>query len=232
MKQSLYKPHLQKPFASLDLCFDLDGTLVDTAPDLIRVTNETIAQLGVGPTQYKIARTEVGFGSKALIKNALSRAGKEISDARLAELRAFFLDRYAETICENSQPFPHVLSTLRHLHSAGARLTVCTNKPGYLARPLLQALDMEKFFQKIVGGDEVISAKPNAGHIFTAAGKPRAGRRMIMVGDSYPDIRAAHNAGIPSILMTYGYTRDKPCKLSPSLILDNFRDIPNSLSQT
>lgn len=231
MKNAHFPLHLQNPYLHYDLCFDLDGTLIDTAPDLVRVTSETIALVGVPPTSYRLARQEVSFGSKVLIQNALKRAGQSVSNKKLADLRRFFLERYAETIADNSQAFPHVITTLKALKNGGAKLSVCTNKPGYLARPLLDALQMSHFFDVVIGGDEVPIAKPSAHHIFSAAGRPQRGRTLIMVGDSYPDIRAAHNAGVPSILMSYGYTTDKPHKLKPSIILNNFRDIPNILHQ-
>jgi len=107
---------------------------------------------------------------------------------------------------------------------------VCTNKPGYLARPLIQELGMTHFFDRIVGGDEAPKSKPDARHIFLAAGPKAVRKNIIMVGDSYPDIRAAHNAGVPSILMRYGYTQIHSHKLRPSVYLDHFKDIPFCLS--
>jgi phosphoglycolate phosphatase len=223
--------HHSKPYENLIFCFDLDGTLVDTAPDLVRVTNETIAKEGLEPTHYKTARSEVGYGSRVLIKNACVRARRKLSNSRLDELQSFFLERYAETIAEHSLPFPGVIDTLHTLRKGGARLTVCTNKPGYLARPLLRELGMTHFFERIIGGDEAPKAKPDARHIFMAVGAEGARKHIIMVGDSYPDIRAAHNARVPSILMRYGYTQVKPYKLRPTLSLDHFKDIPHCLSQ-
>lgn len=221
--------HQQKPYSNLIFCFDLDGTLVDTAPDLVRVTNETIAQEGLTATDYKTARGEVGYGSRVLITHAMTRAGHSAKESRINELQSFFLKRYAETIADHSVPFPGVVETLHHLKRGGAELTVCTNKPGYLARSLLDELSLSHFFDAVIGGDEAPKSKPDARHIFMAAGANGARKHIIMVGDSYPDIRAGHNAGVPTILMRYGYSEIKAHKLKPMISLNHFRDIPKSL---
>jgi phosphoglycolate phosphatase len=221
--------HRQKPYSDLVFCFDLDGTLVDTAPDLVRITNEMIATLGLLETDYNKARQDVGFGSRALIHNACRRAGYDLPKVDLDRLQTGFLKRYAETISQNSTPFPGVIQTLKTLKRGGAVLTVCTNKPGYLARPLLDDLRMTWLFDNIVGGDEAPRAKPDARHIFMAAGPKAVSKQILMVGDSYPDIRAGHNARVPTFLMTYGYTPHKAHKLKATYTLDHFRDILNYL---
>lgn len=223
--------HRHKPYSNFVLCFDLDGTLIDTAPDLVRVTNEMIAKLGLGKTHYAKARQEVGYGSRALIANACTRAGFDLTTEQLDDLQKQFLTRYAETIADHSQPFHGVMDTLIQLRRGGATLVVCTNKPGYLARPLLEHLRMTWLFENIVGGDEAPRSKPHASHIYMAAGLQNRTKDIIMVGDSYPDIRAGHNAGVPTILMRYGYTPVKHHKLRPTIALDRFRDIPLALEQ-
>ncbi len=219
------------PYRDFILCLDLDGTLVDTAPDLIRVTNETIALEGLPKTHFKTARREVGYGSKKLIASAMKREGHTVSEGRLTELQQWFLSRYAETLSEHSRPFPGVTDTLRHLRRGGATLAVCTNKPGYLARPLLDQLKMTQHFKTIVGGDEAPKAKPDPRHLLQAAGTNRRGKRIVMIGDSFPDIRAGHNAKVPTILMRYGYTPINAHRLKPTYALDNFRDIPSVLTK-
>lgn len=138
------------PFKDIILCLDLDGTMVDTAPDLVRVTNETIALEGLRETDFKTARREVGYGSKKLIASAMERQGHSVPEDRLTELQKWFLARYAESLTQHSRPFPGVLETLKQLRRSGATLTVCTNKPGYLARPLLDQLKMTALFDNIV----------------------------------------------------------------------------------
>ncbi|WP_409431802.1 HAD family hydrolase [Litorimonas sp. RW-G-Af-16] len=212
----------------MTLCFDLDGTLVDTAPDLIRVLNDVIAMDGLPKTNFKEARKAVGFGSRALISEAFMRAEADLPPSRLDELQQVFLARYAEDIAALSEPYAGVEDVLDDLVAHGARLTVCTNKPGYLARPLIKALGMNHYFDRVVGGDEPRRKKPHADHIFAAADHRRA-RDIVMVGDSYPDMRAAHNARVPAILVTYGYTQISPLKLKADRRIGHFRALPSAL---
>lgn len=213
---------------NLSICFDLDGTLVDTAPDLVRVLNAVIAQDGLDKTDYQAARNRVGFGAKVLIREAFERAGKEVSGSHLDELLDDFLRLYAEDIAQLSQPFAGVLSTLRDLKSSGARLSVCTNKPGFLARPLITALDMDKYFDRVVGSRDGVPCKPSAAHIFAAAGH-REANRIIMVGDALPDVAAARDAGIPVILMGFGYADTPPARLRADRVLRTFRELPMAI---
>jgi phosphoglycolate phosphatase len=219
--------HHDKPLLGITFCFDLDGTLVDTAPDLVRVTDYVIAMEGLPPTNFASARKDVGYGSRALIYNACRRAGYTLDEERFLVLQKIFLEHYAETICEKSILFPGVYETLKSLKKAGAALNVCTNKPGYLARPLIKELGLSFLFNRIIGGDEVPFSKPHQSHVFMAAGVPNRSKTIIMVGDSYPDIRSGHNAGVPTILMRYGYSTIKPHKLRPTIALDHFREIPH-----
>jgi len=214
----------------LSICFDLDGTIVDTAPDLVRVTNEIIALEGLPETDYKKARLDVGYGSYALIKNAFFRCGHTASEDRIQELRELFLAAYAENIAELSKPYPGVLKVLNEMRRAGARLSVCTNKPGYLARPLLDALGMSQYFERIVGSDDVERNKPYADHIWAAAGHRRRGP-IVMIGDSLPDVLAARAAKVPIIIMAYGYSATPVMKLGADRILRNFRELPPALNE-
>jgi phosphoglycolate phosphatase len=218
----------QKPLLGLSVCFDLDGTLVDTAPDLVRVTNEVIALEGLPETDYKLARAVVGYGSMRLIRDALQRAGKRVPEARMKALQREFLDRYAASISERSNPYPGVVETLDTLTQLGAALSVCTNKPGWLARPLLQELAMTHWFDRIVGGDEATASKPDARHIFDAAGHRRS-ERIVMVGDSWPDMESARRANVHSVLMDYGYSFDPQIRLRAGTRLRRFRDLVPTL---
>lgn len=209
---------------NVSICFDLDGTLVDTAPDLVRVTNEVIAQEGLPETDYKRARAVVGFGSRRLITDALARANHTVTPDRLDALQQDFLSRYAATLSERSNPYPGVIETLAILKSMGASLNVCTNKPGWLAGPLLEELAMTHWFDRIVGGDDARSSKPDPRHIFDSAGH-QSRDHLVMVGDSWPDMEAAKRAGAFSILMTYGYSFIPQIRLRAGLRLRTFRTL-------
>ena len=216
-------------FRNLSVCFDLDGTLIDTAPDLVRVLNAVIAEENLPETEFDEARKAVGYGSRALITGALSRAGRELPEARIDELQQLFLKLYAEDICRLSKPFPGVVDTLKAMKQQGAELSVCTNKPGYLARPLIETLGLSGLFVRTVGGDDLTRNKPYADHIWKAAGHRGQSRKIVMVGDSRPDILSARNAKVPSIVMTYGYSTIPVIKLGADRILRNFREIPSAL---
>lgn len=209
-------------------CFDLDGTLIDTAPDLVRVLNAVIAEEGLTETEFSEARKAVGYGSRALINGALARESKTLPEVRIDELQQLFLKLYAEDICQLSTPFPGVVDTLKALKLRGAELSVCTNKPGYLARPLIEKLGLSALFVRTVGGDDLVRNKPYADHIWKAAGHRGGRRKIIMVGDSRPDVLSARNAKVPSILMAYGYSTIPVVKLGADRILRNFREIPDT----
>lgn len=218
-------------FSKMSICFDLDGTLIDTAPDLVRVLDLVIAEEGLPATDFTQARNAVGYGSRALIKGAFERAEHMVSQEREDELQQLFLKLYADDICQLSQPFPGVVNTLKFLKNNGAELSICTNKPGYLARPLMQALELTSLFQRIVGSDDLVRNKPYADHIYKSAGHRGKNGPIIMVGDSRPDVLAAMNAKVPSIVMSYGYSTIPIIKLGADCILRNFREIPSALER-
>lgn len=215
----------------MSVCFDLDGTLIDTAPDLVRVLDLVIAEEGLPPTNFIQARKAVGYGSRALIKGAFERAQHHVSQKREDELQKLFLKLYAQDICKLSKPFPGVIDTLKLLKNNGAELSICTNKPGYLARPLIEALKLTSLFCRIVGSDDLERNKPFAEHIYASAGHRGEQGPIFMVGDSRPDVLAALNAKVPSIIMSYGYSTIPVIKLGADSVLRNFRDIPSTLKQ-
>ncbi len=213
---------------NLSICFDLDGTIVDTAPDLVRVLNQVIAEDGLAPMPFERSRNLVGFGAKRLILDAFDAQSRSISETRLEDLFHLFLEQYEADIARLSRPFPDVIRTLHHLKSSGARLSVCTNKPGFLARPLLEKLDMTRLFDRVIGSRDGVPTKPDPGHIFAAAGHRRQGD-IVMVGDSLPDILAARAANVPVILMGFGYANTPLARLRADRTLRQFRDLPAAI---
>lgn len=226
-----YLGYFMAVFSNLSLCLDLDGTLIDTAPDLVRVLNEVIAEEGLPETDFQEARKAVGYGSKALMNGAFSRAHHTVSQERFDALRALFFKLYAEDIARLSRPFPGVVDTLKALKNQGADLTICTNKPGYLARPLIAELGLSNLFTRIVGGDDVPRHKPYAEHIWKAAGHRGHSRQIVMVGDSRPDVLAARNAKVPSLVMAYGYSTIPVVKLGADKVLRSFREVPGAIAE-
>jgi len=219
------------PLKTLSLCLDLDGTIIDTAPDLVGTLNDILLEFGFDHTDYDLAKRAVGYGSRALIIGALERSGHTVEATRIDDMQRRFLDLYAQRLTRLSRPFPGVVRTLMDLREHGADISICTNKPGYLARPLIQELGLTPLFSRIVGSDDVKWKKPHAAHIFSSAGHRGHRGWIVMVGDSLPDVLSARNAGVPSIVMAYGYSTIPAIKLGADYILRNFRDIPSTLEK-
>ena len=216
------------PLGGLSFCFDLDGTLIDTAPDLVRVLNEVVATEGLSGVNYNRARNQVGYGSMALIRLAYKDAGRELPEATAKRLQEMFLTLYADTIDQLSKPFAGVVKTLNDLRYAGAQLSVCTNKPGWLARPHIEKLGLTSLFIRIIGSDDVPHKKPHPDHIFTAAGHSDRSN-IIMIGDSRPDLGAAINAGVLSVMRDYGYSPEPVRGMGGDITLSHFRDLPEAV---
>ena len=185
------------------IVFDLDGTLVHTAPDLTNALNDVLTRRGHAPVSAEYIRATVGLGARAMIEAALARTG---ADENIDEMLAAFLVHYESNIANESRPFPEATKVLARLEAAGARLAVCTNKREYLARKLLRALDLDGRFQAIAGRDTFAAGKPSplplTGVIAAAAGDTA---QALMVGDSDVDIRTARAAAVPVVFVSFGY---------------------------
>ena len=212
------------------ITFDLDGTLVDTAPDLVRVLNEVTAPDGLAPVRVEDARTLIGFGSMAMIKQAYRDAHVPLSDPNAVNIQRRFLDLYADDLSQVSAAYPGVPEILAQLKRAGAHLSVCTNKPGDMARPLLEQLGLAQYFDKIVGSGDSVATKPSAEHIFAAVGH-RGTKPIVMIGDGAPDVFAARAAKVPVVLMTYGYSPISVHTFGADAVLRNFRELPSALKE-
>ncbi len=212
------------------IAFDLDGTLVDTAPDLVRALNESITPAGLAPVPVDAVRAMVGRGAKALILKAYEREGRPVpSEDETQDRLEFFLRTYSEGIAELSRPFEGVEAALDQLAGLGAELSICTNKPGWLARPLMEALDMSHRFVRITGADDTPEKKPSALHLETAIGG-KADSRTVMVGDSDPDVGAARAAGAPVILFSEGYSEKPASTLGADRLFTHWRDVPGVIA--
>lgn len=208
------------------IVFDLDGTLVDTAPDLTGALNRVLAEEGYKPVSPAETRRMVGHGARALIENALAAVGAQPDQGRVDRLFGRYLAHYGAHVADESAPFEGVRETLDALLASGARLAVCTNKSIGLSEDLLAALDMRRYFGAVLGGDSLTVRKPHPEHLIEtvrrAGGRPD---RAVMVGDSRPDVEAARGAGIPVVVVTFGY-RDEPIEdLGADVIVDHYRDM-------
>jgi phosphoglycolate phosphatase len=212
--------------ADATIVFDLDGTLVDTAPDLVRALNETMAIEGLPRVKLDAVRSMVGQGARVLIERAAARAGVNFRDEKLDQLTEAFVDFYRVDIARESRPFPGVEDTLAGLAAMGAKLAVCTNKRTELSLQLLTALNLTDWFAAIVGADAVTHKKPHADHYRAAVA--RAGgtiRRSVMIGDTVADVATARGAGAPVAVVAFGYCDVGAEKLGADAVLNSFSEV-------
>jgi phosphoglycolate phosphatase len=208
------------------LIFDLDGTLVDTAPDLLGATNAVLRSEGRREVDPATLRHMVGFGARSLITQAMAAAGAPVDgEAHLAELVERFLGHYSAHIADASVPFPGVEDTLESLARAGRHLGVLTNKPQEMAELLLTKLNLARFFPVIYGAGRMSYVKPDA-RIFHDVVRDLTAERGIMIGDSKTDLETGRAAKVPVILVSYGYTPDPVETMGADAVTANFREIP------
>ena len=212
------------------IAFDLDGTLVDSAPDLIGTLNRMLVEEGLPPVPMESASTLIGSGARALLVHGFEAAGASVERAQSDELFERFLLDYAAHIADGSQPFEGVVDTLERLTERGAILVVATNKRSDLSELLLGKLDLTRHFAAIVGPDRVSARKPSGAHLKEAVikggGDPE---RAIMVGDAAPDADAAKDAGMPCILVTFGFTPVPVEDLGADVLIDDFEDVEEAI---
>jgi phosphoglycolate phosphatase len=208
------------------IAFDLDGTLVETAPDLIGALNIVLVEQGLPPAPVAAARVLVGRGARKLIEHGFAAAGRELSPADVPGLVERFIEAYKVRIADESHVFPGLIPALEDLAALGARLCVCTNKRTDLSMALLDALDLTPRFVAVVGADLAPKAKPDPSHflaaIAAAGGDPA---RAMMVGDSANDVDAAKAAGAPVIAVSFGYTAVSASDLGADAVIDSFTDL-------
>ncbi|WP_412049209.1 HAD family hydrolase [Hoeflea sp. Naph1] len=210
--------------------FDLDGTLIDTAPDLMASLNHVMDQSGHPHVAFEDMTWLVGQGAKVMIERAWAIHDHPASPEQLEAAFDSFLVHYAAEMPGKSRPFPGLISALDRLSDAGMRLAVCTNKTEALARRLLDAMELSDRFAAITGGDTFSVRKPHGDHILGTIDK--AGCRAansVMIGDSINDILAAQNAGIPVIAVPFGYS-DKPvASFNPDIVIEHFDELGEKL---
>lgn len=217
------------------LLFDLDGTLVDSAPDLALAVNLTLADLQRPQFDEERIRSWVGNGAQVLIERALSGSveiSEQLDQALAAKALATFLAHYQKHLCIKSQLYTGVKDTLIQLKERGYRLAIVTNKPEAFVQPIIDGLGLSHLFECIVGGDTLSKRKPDPLPIHYACEQLAVTPdQCIMIGDSKNDILAAKAAQIPSIGLTYGYNYGEDIAVhDPEWVLDHFADILTVLS--
>ncbi len=206
--------------------FDLDGTLIDTVPDLARALNFCLDSAGLGPVDQSLARHWVGHGARVMIEQALAHHGS-IEEA--AELLPVFLDYYTDNIAVHSQPYPGVKDTLQALQADGARLAVVTNKLAGLSTSLLAALELDTYFDLVVGGDTAAAPKPDPAPVQLCLDHFEvAAADTLFVGDSETDVNAARAATVPIVCVRDGYNQGTDVRtLDPDGVIVSFRELLN-----
>ena len=202
--------------------FDLDGTLVDTAPDLCASLNHALGVLGRPGVDAATVRHLVGHGARVLIDRGLALTGGS-SEAEVERALVAFLQYYEAHVADGSVPFPGAAAALDALAEAGVVLAICTNKPFRLATLLIDALGWSGRFAAVLGGDSLPVRKPDAGHLVgtaQAAGLPLDD--AIFVGDTEVDVSAARAAGVPVIAVAFGFAEGGAASLGADLVIDHF----------
>jgi phosphoglycolate phosphatase len=207
--------------------FDLDGTLVDTAPDLINALNFVLDREGLPPVPFHSARKLIGAGARRLIERGLELGGRTAGLEDITRLTSDFIDYYAAHIADFSRPFEGLETALDDLASRGYRSAVCTNKLEWLSKLVLDQLGLSSRFSAICGGDTFGVSKPDPSILRQTIA--RAGGQLssaIMVGDAGPDIGVARRAGIPVIGVEFGYTDIPIVDLKPDRLISHMRELP------
>jgi phosphoglycolate phosphatase len=208
------------------IVFDLDGTLVDTAPDLISALNFILEREGMPPVPLQAARNLIGAGARRLLERGLELDGRAASVADITKLTGDFIDYYAAHIADASRPFDGLEAALDDLAIRGYRLAVCTNKLEWLSKRLLDRLGLSARFSAICGADTFGVSKPDPAILRETVA--RAGGELssaIMVGDAGPDVGVARRAGIPVIGVAFGYTEVPMAELKPDRLIDHMREL-------
>jgi phosphoglycolate phosphatase len=206
--------------------FDLDGTLVDTAPDLTNALNFVLTREGLPAVPLEAARAMIGAGARKLIERGLEVDGRPAGPGDVTRLTNDFIDHYAAHIADQSRPFEGLEDALDHLAALGYRFAVCTNKLEWLSKLLLEQLGLSARFSAICGADTFGVSKPDPAilrqTIIRAGGDVAS---AVMVGDAGPDIGVARRAGIPVIGVTFGYTEVPLADFKPDRLIDHMREL-------
>jgi phosphoglycolate phosphatase len=213
------------------IVFDLDGTLVDTAPDLIDALNFVLAREGLPAVPMHSARNLIGAGARRLIERGLELEGRAATVSDIDRMTRDFIGYYADHIADASRPFEGLEGALDDLSARGCRFAVCTNKLEWLSKRLLDRLGLSTRFAAICGADTFGVAKPDPAILQQTVA--RAGGVLsstIMVGDAGTDVGVARRARVPVIGVSFGYTDVPIAELKPDRLIHHMRDLPGAVA--
>jgi phosphoglycolate phosphatase len=221
----------QDPAKRRAIVFDLDGTLVDSAPDIQDAINAVLGEEKRAEVGLSRVIGMIGDGAEQLVAQAFAESGARPEGAALRHLLSRFLARYEAYPARLSKPFPGVVTELDRLRRDGYRLGVCTNKPDRLTEVVLRTLDLAIYFHAVVGPDAVERRKPDPAHMHATLRALGVGPDMaVMVGDGLNDVRIAQAAGMPCVCVTFGYAHQPPATLGADVLIDHFSELPAALA--
>ncbi|MBS9720744.1 phosphoglycolate phosphatase [Tianweitania sp. BSSL-BM11] len=214
------------------IVFDLDGTLVDTSPDLLAALSHALKDTGLPPIDPKVFHAYLGMGSRAMIERAFRQANQPLDADQHEKLITTFLQHYTDNIPGTSQPFPGVLDAMKRFADAGWTLAICTNKFEKLSHALIEGLGIHAQFAANCGADTFAWRKPDPRHLLStieqAGGDPA---RAVMVGDSKTDIDTAKAAGIPVVAVDFGYTDLPVATYEPSIVISHYDELTIAMAE-
>jgi phosphoglycolate phosphatase len=217
-----------QPFRAL--IFDLDGTLIDSAPDVCAAVNRSLASHGRRAITLPEAKALIGQGGRVLAERSLALTGRPGTPGEIESLLKAFLATYAERPVEHTVVYPRAREALQFFRAEGVRLAVCTNKPKATTVPVMAALDLDGLFDVVSCGDQVPYRKPDARHVLGVVEQLGATpATTALIGDSENDIAAARAAGVPSIAVTFGYAHVPHAELGADALIDNFEELSEAL---
>lgn len=212
--------------------FDLDGTLVDTAPDILAYLNEMLDELDRPGLEIDASRPMIGDGVRSLLIRGLKASGGVPEGLDIDALFDRFLERYTAAPVRTCRPYPGMVEALEELTRAGVLLGVCTNKPQAPTDRLLSRLDLNHFFGAVIGGDALPSKKPDPDHLLTVLNRLSVCyRRAALIGDSETDLKTARALGMPCILVSFGYTATPARELGADYVIDHADDLIPALAR-
>ena len=213
------------------IVLDLDGTLVETAPDLCAALNHTLGRMDVPPVALSDVRHMIGDGTRALLRRGLEASGIEPSDEEMEANFQTLLAYYNTHIADHSYPFDGIVELLTAWKTDGVKLGVCTNKMIGSTERLLTALDLSRHFDAVFGGDSLSVRKPDRRHLLAVLDAMSvAPSDAVMIGDSANDVAAARNAGVPVVVVSFGYTPVPAVELGADAVIDHFDELPAALA--
>lgn len=206
--------------------FDLDGTLVDTAPDIMLALNQVLAERALPPYDVAMVRTLIGGGVPKLLERALRPHARTIEQEGGNALLKRFMELYVPRSTDETQVYEGVEAELERLHGSGVRCGVCTNKPGAVSRRILEAFGLERYMLSVVGGDTGLPKKPDSAPMLRVLRELNVRPAdAVSIGDSGIDVALARAVGMPVIVVSYGYSKAPPSQLGGDLIIDRFEQL-------